>query len=167
MTGAAFERCGSPDLVYGVDIVGRPETGPFPLILCGAAMGGTTTSAQREARRQDNVGESNRAERSANVQTDRDKRCPRRCRNAQADNPYPRQYRRPQRALLRRFLLAPHLILEMLKKLCPKRKAPATELTPQPLIRLRPRAHFPLPSPQNPVDRCRTPHQPPLTSTVY
>src|SRR6516165_2111340 len=47
-----------------------------PLILCGAAMGGTTTSAQREARRQDNVGESNRAERSANVQTDRDKHCP-------------------------------------------------------------------------------------------
>ena len=76
MTGAAFERCGSPDLVYGADIVGRPETGSFPLILCGAAMGGTTTSAQRGARRQDNVGESNRAERSANVQTDRDKHCP-------------------------------------------------------------------------------------------
>jgi hypothetical protein len=60
VTGAAFERCGSPDLVYGANIVGRPETGPFPLILSGAAIGGrladgeswirTASSAREEFR---------------------------------------------------------------------------------------------------------------------
>jgi len=43
--------------------------------------------------------------------------------------------------------MPPHLILEMLEELCPERKVPATELTPQARTRLGARCLIPLPRP--------------------
>ena len=71
-----------------------------------------------------------------------------------------------QTVLLRWLPLPPHLILKMLEQFFSMIKVPAAELASQLLAAQRPRSPVRLPSPQNSVDRRRTPHQPPLTSTA-
>ena len=62
--------------------------------------------------------------------------------------------------------MPPYLILKMLEQFFSMIKVPAAELASQLLAAQRPRSPVRLPSPQNSVDRRRTPHQPPLTSTA-